>query len=289
MSDRKRKALVSLLDDPDEKIYLVIKQVIKSESLHVISDLEMILDSTIESPLKQIRAKNILREIRNELIIKELEDWKSSSEKDLLQGIITLSKIHNPKLDEIQVKSLIENLRRDVWLELNDYQTAFEQVNIFNHVFYNVHGFKCITNVGNLLENLNIEEVLLTKQGNPLIVGLLYSVIAQMLELPIYGVDLPSILILAHMDENHSSFMMQQENEFGVLFYINPSKQGNLIDSNEIHSFLKNLELRPKRAYFEPTSNTTLIRRFLSAFEDSLRSSGDVQKLEEIFVLKDLL
>jgi len=289
MSDRKRKALVDLLEDPDERIYLVIKQVIKAEGSVMFPMLNAILESKDSSTLHRNRVLEILQVIRFEAVTSELLSWRDSSEKDLLQAILSLTKLADSTLDEDQVIQKLEGIRRDVWLELNDYQTAFEQVKILNHLFFEVHGFECTAPFQREVEHLNIAAVLDSKKGNPLIIGLIYSIIANWLEVPIYGVDFPKIFILARMDENNTSIFRESNNNYGVLFYINPIGKGLVFDEQEIRSFLKEIQVEPERKYFEPTSNTNLIQRYVLAFEEAYQLTGDYNSLQTISKIKDLL
>lgn len=289
MSDRKRKALVALLEDPDERIYLVIKQVIKAEGQAIIPMLNSVINA--ESPVKiqRIRAMEIVQAIHTDAISKELLNWRDSSDKDLLKAILTLNKLIDPSIDESFVHQQMEALRKDVWLELNDYQTAFEQVKILNHMFFDVYGFECMATHERNLTHLNIGNVLANKKGNPLIIGLIYSIIATWLEVPIYGVDFPKIFILARMDENNTSIFSESESQYGVLFYINPIGKGIVFDEQEIRSFLKQIEIEPERKFFEPTSNTILIQRYLLAFEEACQFKGDTTSLQALSQIKEIL
>lgn len=277
---------MALLEDPDERIYLVVSQVIRLEGKAMLELLDPVVLNDQLSNLQRSRADDIAEAIRLDAVRNELRLWKDSYEKDLLQAIISLSKIHNACLDEAKVLEQMAMLRKDVWLELNDYQTAFEQVKVLNHVFFKVHGFHCTEGIDRNVNRLNIAKVLEEKQGNPLIIGLIYSIIANWLDVPIHGIDLPQIFILARMDENHSSLFSEQENPYGVLFYINPSVKGLVFDEEQIHQYLKKLEVAPDRKYFEPASNTELIQRYLSAYEDCCKFSGDVTKLRTYEALK---
>lgn len=289
MSDKKRKALISLLEDPDERIYLVIKQVIKSEGERIITFLQETINASFTLPLQKSRAEEILLLIRLDQITSELISWKGSHDKDLLKALITLTRLNDPELDESFILQQMETIRKDVWLELNDYQTAFEQVKILNHVFFEVHSFECTSSFQRDLEHLNLGSVLKNKKGNPLIVGLLYSIIANWLEVPIYGVDFPKIFILARMDENNTSFLADSESKYGVLFYINPIGKGIVFDEQEIRSFLKQIAIEPERKFFEPTSNTKLIHRYVEAYEEACQQKGDSKSLDALALIKEIL
>ena len=289
MSDKKRKALVALLEDPDERIYLVIKQVIKSEGERIVPILNDVLASDSTSSLQRNRVTEILFSIRLAQVSLELNSWRDSSEKDLLKALLSLTKLVDPDIDESEVLRQMELLRKDVWLELNDYQTAFEQVKVLNHLFFEVHGFECVSSFDRNLDLLNIGKVIATKRGNPLVVGLIYSIIANWLELPIYGVDFPKIFILARMDENTTSFLKETDSQYGVLFYINPLGKGIVFDEQEIRTFLNQIEVTPERKHFEPTSNTTLVQRYLIAFEEACQLTGDLHSLNAFAQIKLIL
>jgi regulator of sirC expression with transglutaminase-like and TPR domain len=118
----------------------------------------------------------------------------------------------------------------------------------------------------------------------------LYSVIAQSLDLPIYGVNLPNHFILAYMDSKHSAMGMQQnEDDYGVLFYINAFAKGSIFDANEIKTFLKGIHLNPERSYFEPCSNSAILKRMLTNLIFAFQQAGAAQKVNELQELRALI
>ena len=60
------------------------------------------------------------------------------------------------------------------------------------------------------------------------------NIVAQNLNIPIYGVNLPNHFILAYMDEFGVRKFLPEENKHGVLFYINPFSKGTVFDEIEI-------------------------------------------------------
>ena len=78
----------------------------------------------------------------------KLISWTQSADKDLLKGAIIVVKYQFPGLDENKIHETIQMIRKDIWLELNDHQTAFEQVKIFNRIFNILLGFG-----GNFMSN----------------------------------------------------------------------------------------------------------------------------------------
>jgi len=103
-----------------------------------------------------------------------------------------------------------------------------------------------------------------SRKGNPLSLSLIYSIVAQSLDIPVFGVNLPNHFILAYLDENGSSLFLPDKNEYGVLFYVNPFSKGSILDANSIKEFLDGLHLPHNREYFEPCSNSAIMRRMLT-------------------------
>jgi hypothetical protein len=91
------------------------------------------------------------------------------------------------------------------------------------------------------------------------------------------------------MDENNTSMFNESESQYGVLFYINPIGKGIVFDEQEIRSFLKQIEIEPERKFFEPTSNTILIQRYLMAFEEACQFKGDTNSLHALSHIKEIL
>jgi regulator of sirC expression with transglutaminase-like and TPR domain len=283
------KALVQLIDDPDDNIYEHVRDQLKQYGNEAIPYLENSWSSSYYGMLFQSRVEKIIHEIKFEETKSQVQAWADSSDKDLLEGALIIARYQYPDLDEDFVRNAIQAIRRDVWLELNNNQTAFEQVKIFNRVFFGVQGFHGDTKTFNSPVNSYINTVLESKKGNPLSLCLIYSVVAQSLDMPVYGVNLPNHFVLAYMDEKRSSFMINEQNEFGVLFYINAFSKGVIFDTNEIKDFLNENKLSHNREFFEPCSNSTIMKRMFSNLIASFQQIGNAEKVLELQELRSIL
>ena len=283
------QALVQLIDDPDESVFEHVRDQLVKIGSEVIPYLENSWETDYYGLLFQNRIESIIHDIQFEEVKSKLMAWVQSPEKDLLQGSIIIAKYQYPGLDEPKIHEALAMIRRDIWLELNDNQTAFEQVKIFNRVFFGLHHFHGDNKNFHSSVNSYINTVLESKKGNPLSLCLIYSIVAQSLDLPIYGVNLPNHFVLAYMDAKYSSFVINEQNEFGVLFYINAFSKGSIFDTNEIKDFLNGLNLNHHREYFEPCSNTSVIKRMLTNLISSFQQVGNIEKVEELKTLRELV
>lgn len=159
-----------------------------------------------------------------------------------------------------------------------------DQVKLINHVLYNIYGFSGNTTNHQDPQNSYLSQVLETKKGNQISLAIIYSVIAQKLDIPIYGVNLPQHFILAYMDESTRS-----EFESGVLFYINAFNKGFIFGRRDVDNFLKQLNLNTEKQFYEPCTNTDIVRRILRNLISAYEQLGSVEKVQELTELINVL
>ena len=281
-------ALINLIDDPDESIYEHVHDRLLSYGAEAIPYLETSWEDQDFGLLFQNRIESLIHEIQFEETKRKLNQWKESSSKDLLTGAIIVAQYQYPGLDAVKVRAQIEEIQKSVWLEINNKQTALEIVRIINKVFFGMYHFQGNAKTFHSPLNSYINTVLDTKKGNPLSLSLIYSIIAQSLNIPIYGVNLPNHFILAYMDEYAVNQFLPENNDFGVLFYINPFSKGSIFGTDEIKEFLDGINIPHSRDYFEPCSNTSIIKRMLTNLIASFQEVGNSEKVNELIELREL-
>ena len=284
------QALVRLIDDPDELVYQQVRDELLKFGSEVLPVLEQSWEQDYYGLLFQDRIENLIHDIQFESVKAQLKTWLQAPDKDLLSGAIIIAKYQYPGLDAALLHERIQAIRRDIWLELNDHQTAFEQVKIFNRIFFGMHRFRGESQNYHTPANSYINTVLESRKGNPLSLCLIYSVIAQSLDLPIYGVNLPNHFVLAYMDSKHSAFGLKKEDDdYGVLFYINAFSKGSIFDAAEIKAFIQGIHLQPDRSFFEPCSNSAILKRMLSNLIHAFQQVGSAQKVAELQELRNMI
>lgn len=277
--EREIKAMIQLLDDPDRRIHDEIKTRLLNMGQPVIPYLEAIWENTFNHDL-QTKIENIIQAIQFECVLDDLNYWAQNGGSDLLEGAIIVARYQYPDLNDDQIRRQIDLIKKDVWLELNPNLTAYEKVRVINHILFEVHGFSGNTTNYHAPQNSYINNVLEQKKGNPLLLCLIYSIIAQSLNIPIYGVNLPEHFILAYRDE--LSFLNEDDNEEPILFYINPFSKGAVFSRRDIDDFLKNLKLEPRKLYYESCSNIDIISRLIRNLINSYKKLGYSNKVEEL-------
>ena len=282
-------ALIKLVEDPDPHVYSHVKNKLISYGNDVLESIESTCLKTTKNNEHQLKLKDIISQIRLSDLSDKLEKWKNSSNRDLLKGALIISQYQYPYIKESDIEEEIDKIKQKVWLEINEDNTAFEIVKIFNHVMFDICGFSGNKKDFYSPNNSYLYSVLRHKKGTPLSLSIVYSIVAQRLEIPIYGVNLPNQFILGFVDENKTLKMLDINSERNVLFYINPFSKGRIFDHNEIEGYLRNLNLPLHKNYYEPCSNTDILKRMISNLTNSYAKSGDRQKVLDLKKLQLIL
>lgn len=278
MKEAELKALISLLDDPDMEIFNQVEQQLIIYGPEVVPQLEASWESSFD-PLSQTRIENIIHKIQFEQVQNELQLWALKNNEDLLEGLLIVNRYQYPNLDENIVQYQLAELRRNAWFQLMYDMSPLEKVKLLNNIIFREFGLSGNTTNYHDPQNSFLHKVLETKKGNPITLACIYSIVAQKLDIPIYGINLPKHFVVAYIEEEHES----------PLFYINVFNRGQVMKHDDIYSFLKQLNLPPKEEYTLPCSNIAIIKRVLRNLTTAYDNLGNMQKKEEIASLLQLL
>lgn len=257
------KALLNLLDEPDDRVYATIHNKIMDYGLRAVPFLEEFQYKTTNTTSVS-RAENLIRNIHNHLHFLKLDDWALHRSHDLLEAYCLISSLYQEEESCKANRISVDKLYRDVWLEMNDELTALEKIRVINHIFFEIYRYAGHQSEQASLPAYLLGNLLRMQLGNPLSLSLLFLIITQKLGLPIYGVNLPHHFILAYMDDTITTRKAEEYTQNEVLFYINPFDKGALFRKTEIELFLKQRNIPPHKHYYLPCNNITVIRRLLN-------------------------
>jgi regulator of sirC expression with transglutaminase-like and TPR domain len=275
-------ALVKLLDDPDQEIYEHVEQRLLQYGNEVIDYLENAWEQSLDALLQE-RIENIVHKIQFNNVKEDLNLWYQSGAFDLLKGALVINRYQYPDLDEEKVILQMEDIKREIWLGLQYDMSSIEKIKLINHVFYNVYGFSGNTKNHHDPQNSYINQVMESKKGNQISLAIIYATLAQKLDIPVYGVNLPQHFILGYVDES------RHDSEFGVLFYINAFNKGAIFGKHDVDQFLRQLNLEPLPGFYTPCSNIEIIRRVIRNLISAYENLGSTDKVDELKQLQDIL
>jgi len=275
-------ALLNLLDDPDPEVFSHIRNKVIEIGPVALPYLENAAEKRNDQ-LSGNRISTLLKQINYNKTELALLEWKNNGNQSLVEAATILCAYQYPKLDIEYIQQQIEKLKKDVWLELNEEFTALEKIHILNHVFYKIYNFKGNkTNISHHQNSLLID-LLKNRQGNSVIISILYLEIAQHLDLPVYGVNLPENFVLTYLKSG------QLHSDSQAMFYINPFNNGIVFTREDIDTFLNQLELESDKMHYEPCNNVTIIKRLMSELTQAYDLASEHEKCEDLKKLNNRL
>lgn len=296
MDANELKNMIYLLDDSDDRVVSHIEEQIFSLGLKAIPLLESLWPAE-DSVVRQERIVALIKRIKKHVLADELKSWMNTEEQDLFAGVMIINKILDPSLDQQSIINQIDKIKLDAWLELNYELTSFEKVKILNRIFFEVHGFSGDTDTYHHSKNSFISSVLDRKKGNPISLAIIYSIVAQKLNIPIYGVNLPQHFILGYVKDLqwppllrfNDEALERERGHSDILFYINPFNNGLIFNQDNIHKFLKQLNLEAKEEYFSICENRDIVIRILRNLQVSFSKENNLNKKEQVEELLSIL
>lgn len=286
--DKEIQALIALLDDSDAEVFDHVAQRLFSYGPQVISKLEDAY-ATIPDALTQERIENIIHQIQFSSVEKDLQNWMQRDSDDLLKGLLIISRHQYPEIDEAAFTGQIHKIQKDIWLGLNNYLSPLEQINVVNQVLFNQMNFTGSNDPGQDLKYSYMNNVLSDNKGNHFTLGLLYLILCQQLEMPVYGVCLSSHFILTRTKEYIADFTDMQFMRENVLFYINPYNKGLAFGEKEITAYLNKVDIQAEEKFFLPASNITVLREYTIWLQKLFNKPADKWKIDDLEVLKNIL
>lgn len=275
------KALISLLDDPDDMVFEMVEQELLKESHSIIPVLEKKWENSYDE-VSQERIENLIQDLQFKKTKSVLLNWLSSPTPDLLNGFLIVDRFQYPDLNTMAVHLKLDKIRNEVWLELNDSLTILEKITVLNHFIFKTFNFSINHNNLQSPQNCYINQLLDTKKGNKFSLSVFYTVIARRLGLPAHFIDFPKNPLVAIVDRDLAIKVHGLKTRSDVLFYINPSNKGSIASRKEVDYHLKHNSYLPKQKYSEPQSDILFIQRLLESLMEAFKSVGFTEKKERV-------
>jgi len=271
MKEKELKALVSLLDDEDHSIVTQVEEKIISLGNDIIPYLESEWESNF-NPVVQRKLEDLIHTLQFDQLRFRLIQWKEKGFEDLLEGMWLVSTYQYPDIELEKLKSEFEQIYHETWREFRDDIHPYDQVKILNSVLYSKYKFSANTKNFHSPANSMINIVLDSKKGNPISLCVIYLMIAQKLNMPVYGVNLPNLFICTYKSPD-------------LQFYINAFNRGLLFSRSDLENYISNLQITSRDIFYEPCSNLDIIKRVLRNLIVSYEKIGDHYKVDEIKIL----
>lgn len=280
-------ALLQLIDDPDNEVFDTVAEKLLNYGREIIPNLEQLWEVTEDESVQE-RIESLIHRVHFQDLQQEFFDWSHSRQPELLRGAILIAKYQFPDLNVPFILTQFDQMRRNIWLELNNYLTPLEQVNVFNSILYNYYKLQGHELTEREPKHFFINQVLESKHGNAYSFGILYLALCELLDIPIFAVDIPRQFVFAYIDTLHNFFGGDEEGVQQIQFYIDPLN-GMVYTQKDVDAYLKKVNATDKEQYFNPMLTKRVIYKMLEELSLCYRYRREEQKADEIQQLMMIL
>lgn len=272
--------LIHLLDDPDQEAFEQVCNEILAMGASAVEPLEEAWFNASDQ-LTRRRIEEIVHSIQYEGLYGELSVWVASGAYDLLRGFIIATRFQYPSLDEDKLLADMNKLTRSVWLELNDNLTSLEKIKVLNHILFNVYEIGGEITDTRVADHYFLNNLLQSRHGNSISIGILYIIVAEKLMLPVKGVDLTGNFIACYTHQP-TDFKAGYKPLSEVKFYINPFAMGAVFTRKEIMLYLEKAGIEPSENCFSPADNKMVLKRWCYNLMQAYQAEGKPEKAREL-------
>ncbi len=278
--ENKLQALISLIDEPDSASFAKVKEQIFSIGPPAVPFLENAWENTFDTGVQQ-RIEDIIQNIQFNQLHFDLVKWASFKDNDLLEGYILFTKYLFPSLNIDKIRDQVLRLRKDIWIELNENLTPLEKIKVVNHILFDHHKFRLPDKQEIEPKYLFLNNLLESNVGYSISIGLLYTIIAQSLGMPLFGLILPGERYFMAWVEPDVS------NSIKVKFCINPENKGGVFTKEELVLLMRRLKFPTQENYFIPLKPRALIAKMFEVLSYLYAASGDNSRIDDINRLRE--
>ena len=285
--DKEVNALLRLIDDPDSEVYQTVADKILNYGKAIIPNLEELWEVT-EDQSVQDRIETLIHRVHFQDLEEDFHDWASERNPGLLRGAILVARLQFPQLNTASILNQADALRRNIWLELNNYLTPLEQVNVFNSILYSYYKLQGHELSEREPAHFYINQVLESRQGNGYTIGILYLVLCELLDIPVFAVDIPRQLVFAYIDTLHPFLNPDKEDVSEISFFIDPLN-GSVYTKKDVEAYLHKIGATDKESYFAPLDARRVIFKMMEELALCHRYRREEEKADEVQQLMRML
>lgn len=284
---REIAALLQLIDDPDEEVFDTVSAKILHYGKEIIPNLESLWERTVDVEV-QHRIEHLIHRVQFQNLQNDLLDWSNGRRQDLFRGALIVARYQFPELNVPSVLNQYEQIRRNVWLELNTYLTPLEQVNVINSILYNYYKFQGHELSEREPKHFCINQLLESRQGNGYTIGLLYLALCELLDVPVFAVDIPRQFVFAYIETVHQFYDTSEAGIQQTHFFIDPAN-GMVYTIKDVDAYLNKINAPNREHPLLPLTPRQVLCKMLDELALCYRYKREDEKALEILQLKDLI
>ncbi|WP_346237186.1 transglutaminase family protein [Niabella insulamsoli] len=284
-NEKEVEALLTLIEDPDTEVFEAVSNRIIAYGTPIIPNLEDLWENTVDDVVQE-RIETLIHRLHFVNLKNDFIAWSNAPHLELLPATLLVAKLIYPDLHTGKVIQDIERLRRNIWIELNNYLTPLEQVNVINSIVYNYFGLKSVDPEQKRPNDFLIPNIIESKRGNQTGNGVLYLLLAELLDIPVKLLPVPNQFVLGYFKPKAEP--EEDKLHLNIDFFIDPTL-GQAFTHNDLYNYFNRISSPVQPQYFKPQNNRQVIQKLLSDLKACFHADHKMYMLAEIDELIHLL
>lgn len=265
------ESLIYLLEDPDP----FVKQHVVDRLITLGEQAIPVLDEyrvTSHDDMREDDINNILYTITFESLEQEflnLIDSGIETLNDLEEGVFLLAKLENPTLRTEIYRQQLDKMA-DILLDRIQFTVdPIEQMRILLHFVFYEENFSGAEENYFDPANSYVNKVIDRKTGIPISLALVVLFIANRINLPVFGVNMPMHFLLKFQHDTEQIF-------------IDPFHKGKIVSMNQCAYFLKMNGVKPESYYFDNAHPRDILARNIRNLIHSYEKQDDILRVDHL-------
>jgi len=273
-------ALLNLIEDPDDEVYQTITKRFIGFGQLVIPVLNEFQELT-DDPVQVAKINAIISQISISCIETAVIDWLNSEDQSVLEASLFIAAYLNPEYDRDRLFFEIEKIRKTIWLELNDYLTPLEEINILNKIIFGHYDYKGVELDYSTINHFDPSHLLTNKVSNTFPLASVYLIIAEMLGVTLLPADVPKQNLLCYVEEGSSIISVEGSD---ILFYIDPLN-GQVYTHRDVENYVKKMNLAHPPVTYTPSNARNFVQRWIKEIAKAEQSKGEDERHKALMML----
>jgi regulator of sirC expression with transglutaminase-like and TPR domain len=246
------ESLLFLLEDPDPFVRESVQKRFEDLGENCIP----ILDE-MQSSLRNSNKKEVLQRMIRQITFTGLEqdfinvlEGGINSPMQLERALLVISRLDNPTLRTEIYSRALDRMADEIEHRILYSVDPKEQMKVLITYVFREKDFRgCSEDYLNPVHTY-IHTVIDSRIGIPLTLSLIVIFLANRLQMPFYGVNMPLHFLLRYQNESES-------------ILIDPFNRGGIVSVDQCYSFLKNSGITPDHEHFRIASEHEMLTRFI--------------------------
>lgn len=217
------------------------------------------------APLISARADQVIEAIRLEKLDRE---WQRFSEKEpcpLEEGVFLLARFAYPEVNPELYRAQLDHMADALRARIRPASSPAEVIRTIHDYLFNELRFSGNRENYYAPENSYLNAVLETRQGIPISLAVVMLLLAERLNLPLYGIGMPGHFLVCWSD---------RENEI----FIDPFNEGRTLVRSEIESTLSEEDRGVLDQFLQKASTRQILARMIRNLIHIYAEQGETEK-----------